>query len=193
MLFFQMPGRPRSSAASFAAFMAGAVFAVVTSIGLVEERSSSGSPRVALVANAFVTFGAILILGLVQRRVAVSGRAIWAQAFGAACGIGLVHLALRMGLVPAPSWLSERPAQFMNDAVAVFATLTIVWACARRLDLRLLVGALLVVTAYRVTAPLWHMDAAPHGFLFRVQDLVLAQFVAAALALPLYRQMTRAI
>ncbi len=164
---------------------------MVTSTGLVEERSSSGSLSVAVVVNAVVTLGAMLVLGLVQRRVATSGRALLPQALGAACGIAVVHVALRMGLLVAPSWLSERPAQFMNDAVAVFSTLGIVWACARRLDLRLLVSALLVVTAYRVTAPFWHVDVAPHGFAFPVQDLVLAQFVAAALALPLYRGMTQ--
>ena len=186
-----MRDRPRSSAAALTVFVAGAAFAMVTSTGLVEERSSSGSLNVAVVANALVTLAAILVLGLVQRRVAISGRTLLPQAFGAACGIAVVHLALRMGLLVAPSWLSERPAQFMNDAVAVFSTLTVVWACARRLDLRLLVGALLLVTAYRVTAPFWHLDVAPRGFTFRVQDFVLAQFVGAALALPLYRRMTR--
>jgi hypothetical protein len=186
-----MPDRPRSRAAALTVFVAGAVFAMVTSTGLVEERSSAGSLNVAVVTNAFVTFAAMLVLGLIQRRVDVSARALLPQAFGAVCGIAVVHLALRMGLLAAPSWLSERPAQFMNDAVAVFSPLAIVWACARRLDLRLLVSALLVVTAYRVTAPFWHLDVAPHGFAFRIQDFVIAQFVAAALALPLYRMMTK--
>jgi hypothetical protein len=186
-----MPDRPRSPTAALTVFVAGAVFGMVTSTGLVEERSSSGSLNVAVTVNALVTLGAILVLGLVQRRVATSGRALLPQALGAACGIAVVHVALRMGLLVAPSWLSERPAQFMNDAVAVFSTLTVVWACARRLDLRLLVSALLVVTAYRVTAPFWHLDVAPHGFAFRIQDFVIAQFIAAALALPLYRTMTK--
>ena len=46
------------------------------------------------------------------------------------------------------------------------------------------------MTLYRATSRLWHLDAAPHGFVFTVQDLVLAQCAAAAIALPLYRQMT---
>lgn len=164
---------------------------MVTSTGLVEERVSAGSLNVAVVTNAFVTFAAVLVLGLVQRRVDVTARGLLPQAFGAVCGIAVVHLALRVGLLVAPSWLSERPAQLMNDAVSVFSTLALVWACARRLDLRLLVSALLIVTAYRVTAPFWHLDAAPHGFAFRIQDFVIAQFVATALALPLYRTMTK--
>jgi hypothetical protein len=186
-----MLDRARSSAASLTAFVAGAVFAMVTSGSLVEERSSSGSPSVALVANALITFAAVLVLGLVQRRVALARRVVLPQALGAVCGILVVHLALWTGLLAAPVWLSERPAQLVNDAVAVFSALAIVWACAGRLDLRLLVGALLVVTAYRATARFWQLDVAPHGFLFHVQDLVIAQFVAAALALPLYRGMTR--
>ena len=75
--------------------------------------------------------------------------------------------------------------------MAVLATLTVVWACARGLDLRLLVVALLVMATYRATGRFWHLDAAPRGFLVSVQDLVIAQLVCAAVALPLYRWMTR--
>jgi hypothetical protein len=181
----------RSSTVSLTVFVAGAVFAMVTSTGIVEERLSSGSPNVSLVVNACVTFAAIVVLGLVQRRAPLSTRIILPQAIGAVCGIGVVHLALWAGILAAPSWLSERPPQLVNDAVAVFSTLALVWACASRLNLPLLVGALLLLTAYKITARFWHLDASPHGFLFRVQDLVLAQVVAAALALPIYRTMTR--
>ena len=186
-----MPPSARSSAASLTLFIAGAVLAVVTSGGIVEERLSSGSLSVAVVANAVVTFVAILVLAFVERRTPLSTRVVIPQILGAACGIVLVHLTLRAGVLAVPSWLSERPPQLVNDAVAVFSTLAVVWACARRLDLRLLVGSLLVVTAYRATAHCWHLDVAPHGFQLRVQDFVLAQFVAAALALPVYRGMTR--
>jgi hypothetical protein len=73
----------------------------------------------------------------------------------------------------------------------VFATLTVVWAFAKRLDLRLLIAALAVALIYRATGRFWHLDAAPRGFLVPVQDLVLAQLACAALALPLYGWMTR--
>ncbi len=73
-----------------------------------------------------------------------------------------------------PYWLAERPPQLVNDGVAALSTLLLVWACARRLDLRFLVGALVVVTAYRRTAWLWHLDLPPHGFVLRVQDIVIA-------------------
>jgi hypothetical protein len=71
-----MPDRPRSPAAAPTVFVAGAVFAMVTSTGLVEERSSAGSLNVAVVTNALVTFAAMLVLCLVQRRVDVSARAL---------------------------------------------------------------------------------------------------------------------
>ena len=176
----------------FTAFIASAVFALMTSICIVEERLSSGSPTVALVGNGVVTFGAIFVLALTNRGEPLLARTIAPQVLGAVCGIALVHLALRLGIVAAPSWLSERPAQFVNDAVAVGATLAVVWACARRFDLRLLLGALLLVTAYRVTSRSWHLDHAPHGFFLGVQDLVIAQFIAAVLALTVYRGMTGA-
>jgi hypothetical protein len=181
----------RASAAPLTLFTAGALLAGVASGGIVEERVSSGNPAVALVANAFVTFVAILVLALVQRRVSLSVAVVLPQAAGALCGIAFVHLALRLGFVAAPPWLSERPPQLVNDAVAVFSTLAVVWACASRLDARLLAAALLALTAYRVTSQHWHLDLAPHGFLLSVQDLVIAQVVAVALALPVYRGMTR--
>lgn len=172
-------------------FGAGLVLATVTCGGIVEERLSSGSPGVAVAANAVVTFGAILALGLVQRGAPFSNRAAVPQALGAACGIVTVHLALRTGLIRAAPWMSERPAQFVNDAVAVYSTLVVVWACARGLSLSLLVGALVALTAYRITGQYWHLDVPPHGFLITVQDFVVAQFVAGVVGLTIYRQLTR--
>jgi hypothetical protein len=169
---------------------AGVVLAGITCGGIVEERLTSGSPVVALVANGFVTFVALLVLGLVQRRDTTAWSFV-PQALGAALGILAVHGALRLGLVQAAPWMSERPAQLVNDAVAVFSTLALVWACARGLRLHLLLGALVALTLYRATAPLWHLDASPRGFVVPVQDFVVAQFVAAALALLVYRGVDR--
>ncbi|HTQ48555.1 MAG TPA: hypothetical protein VMI75_37620 [Polyangiaceae bacterium] len=180
-----------ASAVSLVYFVSGASLAVVTCGGILEERLSAGDPDVGLVANFFVTAASVLLLGLVQHRKRLAPPLLARQALGAAVGIVAVHLALRLGLVTAPRWLSERPPQFVNDVVAVFSALTLVWACARGLNVRLLVAALLVLTAYRATGRLWHLDAAPRGFVVPVQDFVLAQFVAAALALLVYRGMTR--
>ena len=132
---------------SGAAFLAGAALAVVTSGGIVEERLSAGSPRVGVVVNALVTFGSILTLGLLHRRAPLVAGVIVPQAVGAVLGVLGIHLALRCGWIAGAPWLAERPAQLVNDAVAVFATLTIVWACANRCDLRLLVVALAVLSA----------------------------------------------
>jgi hypothetical protein len=109
------------------------------------------------------------------------------QALGAVVGIVVVHLLLRREALGALPWLSERPAQFVNDAVAVAGFLALVWAVTDGLDAKLLFLAFAGVTLYRVTAPLWHLDHAPGGFQTSVQELVVAQFVGAALAVGLFR------
>jgi hypothetical protein len=176
---------------SGAAFLAGAALAAVISGGLVEERLSAGSLHVGAVVNALVTLASILTLALLGRRVPLGPGVVVPQVAGAAVGVLLVHVALRRGWITGAPWLAERPAQLVNDAVAVFATLIVVWACVNRRDLRLLVAALAIALLYRATGRFWHLDAAPLGFLVTVQDLVVAQFVCAALALPLYDWMTR--
>jgi hypothetical protein len=65
-----------------------------------------------------------------------------------------------------------------------------VWGCARNLDARVLGTGLVFVTAYVVTACRWHLDRAPHGFAATVQQLVAAQFLAAAIALAIFRVLT---
>jgi hypothetical protein len=172
-----------------AAFLAGAVFGAITSAGILEERLSAGSATVGMIVNAFMTFLSLLALGMIERRRS-SARVLLLQLLGATVGIASVHLALRSGWIAVPVWLAERPAQFVNDGVAVFGTLALVWACARRFDLRVLLLALVIVTVYRASGRFWHLDVAPGGFSVSVQDLILAQFGAVALALPLYRRMT---
>jgi hypothetical protein len=174
-----------------AAFLAGVALAVVTSGGLVEERLSAGSVHVGAAVNALVTLASIVILARVCRRAPLTPAVVVSQAVGAAVGVVAVHLALRGGWIHGAPWLAERPAQLVNDGVAVFATLTVVWAFANQLDMRLLIAALAVALVYRATGRFWHLDTAPHGFLVPVQDLVLAQLACAALALPLYGWMTR--
>jgi len=172
------------------AFLAGAALAVITSAGIVEERLSAGSVGVGLFVNGFVLLASILSLGVVRRRASGAANVLLAQTLGAIVGIAIVHLALRGGWIPRPSWLAERPAQLVNDGVAVLATLALVWACAHKLDLRLLVFALATVTLYKATGRFWHLDVPPGGFAVRVQDLVVAQVGATALALAIYRQLT---
>ncbi len=176
----------RSTAAG--SFGLGAVVAVAASAGLVGERMTRSAPPIVLLANAVVTLAAVLAIAVVMRRPK-EGRyapaAIVPQVAGAVFGIAAVHLAVRaVGTAP---WLSERPAQMMNDAVAVFGLLAIVWACAHQLDARVLVAVLACVTLYRATSPLWHLDRAPGGYAISIQQLVVAQLVAAALALGVFR------
>jgi hypothetical protein len=186
-----MTPRPLSSPALASLFVAGAVLGLVVSAGIIEERLSTGSPAVALVVNAIVSASALLVLAFVQRGRRLTSEVVVTELLGVVTGMVLIHLAVRGGLVRAPYWFAERPLQLVNDVVAAFSTLLLVWACARELDLRFLVAALVLVTAYRATSGLWHLDLPPRPFSLKVQDLVIMQFVGAALALPLYRHTTR--
>ena len=191
------------------AFGAGLLLALATSGGIAGERISRGAPNVALFANVIATLAALVAVIPTMRRALVSFAeqrdtesarggsfrvarlhplaVLVPQILGAAAGIALVHLVLRSSSLGALPWLSERPAQFMNDVVAVSGLLALVWACANGLDPRLLVFAFIGITLYRATAHLWHLDHAPGGFQMSVQELVVAQFVAAALALGVFR------
>jgi hypothetical protein len=181
---------PGPSHAPVAPFLTGAGLALVTSGGLLEERLSPGSAQWGFVVNTLVTVAAVGLLVLAQRGSATHGTqgGRMAQAAGAAVGILVVHAALRLGWVADAPWLTERPLQLVNDAVAVFATLGVVWACAEEaIDLGLFAVAITVVILYRATGRLWHLDLPPQGFRVPVQTLVMAQVAAAALAVALYR------
>jgi hypothetical protein len=171
------PSHPRR----LEALVAGTALGLVTSGGIIEERLSFGSLFVGVVVNAFMTLASFMTLCLVERRARVP------EAIGAVVGILLVHLALHLGWISAPPWLTERPLQLVNDGVAVFATLMLVWGCAQGFDIRLLLVALVALTLYRVTRGFWHLDMPPHGFAIPVQDLVLAQCGAVAVALLFFR------
>jgi hypothetical protein len=160
--------------------------ATLVSGGILEERLSGGSVNVGLVVNALMTLMAIVTLSVIERRGVRSVRVLVLQVAGAAVGILAVHLALRLGFITGAAWLVEKPAQLMNDVVAVAATLAVAWACARGLSSRLLLAVLVLLTAYRATARLWHLDAPPAAFHVTVQDLIVAQLVAVALALGVY-------
>jgi hypothetical protein len=186
-----------SAGKTAAGFGTGLLLSLAASGGIAGERVTRGAFTVALLANALMTAATLLVVLLMMRGLraqaderSARGRALTVlvpQGVGAVAGIVLVHLVLRreaMGNLP---WLSERPGQFVNDAVAVAGFLALVWASADGLDARLLVLAFLGVTLYRLTAPMWHLDQAPEGFHTSVQELVVAQFVGAAIALGLFR------
>jgi len=175
----------------------GLLLGLVTSGGIAGERITRGAIGAALVANAAVTLVALFAIVPTMRRMLVSfgdgerARTIHPlvvlvpQIVGAAAGIFVVHFVLRREALGALPWLSERPAQLVNDAVAAAGLLALVWASANDLDPRVLVIAFIGVTLYRLTSPLWHLDAAT--FHTSVQELIVAQLVAAALALGLFR------
>lgn len=184
------------------AFATGLLLALATSGGILGERLSEGSVQVGLLVDVAVTAMSILALVVTvqpialtlglrsqspgQRRMFASAVAIL-QVLGAALGIAIVHAAVRGGWVGTLPWLSERPGQIVNDSVAVFAILAVVWAGARNLDARPLVLALVVVSLYLATSGRWHLDRPPHGFAATVQQLVVAQFIAVAFAMAVFR------
>jgi uncharacterized membrane protein YeaQ/YmgE (transglycosylase-associated protein family) len=170
------------------AFSAGLLLAVTASGAIAGERVTLGRLAFGLLANAAATFAVIVVASTtMHRRGALA--ALIPQVLGAIVGVAVVHLLLRREALPGAPWLSERPAQLVNDAVAVSCLLALAWASARDLDVRLLVLAFLVVTAYRVTASMWHVDQAPGGFQATVQQLVVAQLVGAAIALAVWRSL----
>lgn len=170
---------------------AGFLVAIATSGGLVGERLSEGDLRVAVVMNALITSVSVFALFLTARwDGARPGQFFFRQALGALLGIGLVHLVLRGSLLGAP-WLSERPAQLVNDLVAVFGALVLVWAASRRVDARVLLVGVGLVSAYRASASHWHLDQAPHGFVLTIQQLVVMQLFGVALAMIVFRAVSR--
>jgi hypothetical protein len=195
-----------------ASFFAGALVTVTTSGGMLWERLSFGDPGVASAVGGGMLLSASLLLLLTQRvrvlafRLAfdslrtsplftqqrLEGHVIYrmrgstflaAQLAGALTGASTVCAATHLGPLAATNWLSANPALLVNDVVAGGAILLLVWAIARNLDTRLLVTALLVLTAYHFTEGKWHVMGAPRAFLVTVQRALLVQFVAIALAL----------
>jgi hypothetical protein len=160
-------------------FTSGFAVAMIACGGILAERLTRGDIRVAFVAQLLLTATLLVVVRLGASRTAT-------VVVGAVLGIVLAHSVVRSSPIAALPWLCERPAQLVNDAVAVFAPLAIVWASSRRPPNTLVVAATLVlVTAYRATASVWHLDAAV--FSYSVQDLVTTEFAGSALGVAAFR------
>jgi hypothetical protein len=177
------------------AFGVGLVLALASSGSIVLERVvATGSARFAFASSVLVACISALAFGVTlrsQSAIFLFGSAlarlrtlllVATQLGGVAIGITLTHLALqRFGTA---TWLSEGPRQFVNDAVANVAIVTVMRACgARSFSSAALAVGLALVTLYSLTASLWHVDRPPHPFEVGVQQLVLSQVVSAASAL----------
>jgi hypothetical protein len=181
------PGQQAPSSSDRVGLIAmGTCIAFVTAGGILGERLSCGEARFAVVANIFVTASALLT-GRLLRRGQRRLDELPMLAVGGGLGIGVVHLAVHLGRAHVPLWLNETAPQLVNDGVAVFSVLLLVWSCAVDLNPAALVVVLLLLTVYRVTGNVWHLDAPPRGFDVRVQTAVVAEVVAAAVALGAYR------
>lgn len=164
-------------------------FALVACGGIAAERLSRGDVEIAFLAHLLLTVVALAVMmtepstSSAQRGLARIG----AQFIGAVAGIVVAHALLKPFVTGLP-WLSERPAQFVNDAVAVFASLAIVWAASRRPPrTAVLVAALVLVTLYRATGTFWHLDAA--RFAWSVQNFVTGEVAGLALGVAAFRFM----
>lgn len=165
--------------------MAGFAVALVACGGILAERLSRGDVAIAVVAHVLLTVAVLAVMRGGHREDGSTSQ-LGAQAVGAILAIALAHGLLRTSGLGAEPWLSEHPAQFVNDAVAVFAPLAVVWAANRRPPSTvILVATLLVVTAYRATGFMWHLD---HGsFAYSVQDFVTGEFAGSAVGVATFR------
>ena len=178
--------------------------AVTVSAGIVCERLLGGNVHAALVVDVLVLFAGVIAASLTSRPLNVTLAAVSftgavtrlrstvivvPQLLGIACGIGMVHLALKHSGGQALGWMSECPAQFVNDAVAAVGTLVASWVCASRpLRWGLLIQMLGMLLLYGATRQHWHVDRAPFPFQTSIQDLVVAQVIAASTGLLAFRR-----
>jgi hypothetical protein len=196
--------------------IAGIVFAAVTSSCILAERLARGDSRVALWASATVASAAMIVLALTLRPFrtrfgaerSIAGvalhrvravSAILAQSLGALLGVMLVHFVLRACLLEGRPWLCERSPQLVNDLVATFGALLLVWGAAHRpLGALASIAAVGIAVAYAVTSSHWHLDApvlpavrsllgASRGVSVSVQSSVLAQLACIAVGVGAFR------
>ena len=182
------PDARSSPPGMWAGLVTGFAVAMVACGGILAQRLSRGDIRSALVAHVLLTITILVVMR--SERVRTENEALPSrlatQFLGGTAGIVLAHWLLRSSGWGAVPWLSEGPAQFVNDGVAVFAPLAIVWAANRRPPSTVvLVSTLVLVTAYRATGFLWHLDAA--RFSYTVQDFVTGELAGSALGIAAFR------
>lgn len=154
--------------------------------GVLAQRVSRGALDVALLAQTVTTVAALCVARPGSAREFGFG----AHAIGGATAILVAHALLRSSSVADSASLVERPAQLVNDAVAVFAPLAIIWASSRRPPSTLALAAtLLVVIAYHASGSTWHLDGGE--FEHTVQDLVTAQLGASTVGVTALRVVIR--
>ena len=184
-------------------FAVGLVLGGASSSGVVAERLSIGNLQWAGVATATLLVLSVVAVALTALPLSMSFEdadsgareqfrptlMLAAQVGGALCGIALVHGLLRASNTHALAWMSNSPAELVNDVIATAGVLTAVWACATRGPrVDWLWSMLCVLLLYRQTTPHWHLDHPPHVFQVTVQELVAAQFVALATGLLAFRR-----
>ena len=187
--------------------LSGLLLGVIVSGGILSERLTLGALPWGSLAAGLATVSAIIVARVALRRrqilwleAGLEGGTepllVWqlrpvvvlfAQAIGAGIGIVIIHATLRFGPFPAPGWLSEAPAQFVNDGVCTFGLLALAWAWARNLDVIPLVLILALLASYLASASHWHVDQPPAAYQMTVQQYVVVQCLGSAFALAFVR------
>jgi hypothetical protein len=191
------------------ALVQGFALACATSGAIVADRLSCGAFRVVGPSTVLAAACTISLLSLTRRRVTPAAPPLgaagpWrsrglAQMAGAVLGVSLVHAALRAAPFAGAAWLCERPPQFVNDFVAAFGALAVMWTCADQpVGGAASLLALAVTACYSFTAPRWHLDpwACPltRGLdsCVSVQLAVLVQLAATAVGARVLREVSAA-
>lgn len=180
-----------STRAQIEAFFAGGGVALAVSGGLVAARLTLGGAEMAVAANLVASVAAVLAFRLAARAERRSpGDTVLVPAVAGVLGATLlVHACVIAGPYRTHAWLAEGPRQLVNDFAASFSILLAAWACAKRSTVLALVVVGGLLGAYRMTMPLWHLDTALFHAI-TVQQLVLAESIAALFAIVIFRAAT---
>jgi hypothetical protein len=188
--------------------LAGLILGTISSAAILADRIARGDSWVVMTTDAVVAASAVVVLAITFRwsfesfrpdagaSAQAPGRllgAISAHAAGAVLGVLLVHLALHSSPLRACQWLCERPPQLVNDFVAAFGAIALIWTCARQpvgaLSSLLVVG---IAVIYSFTSSRWHLDAWGDALLrgsqrsISVQTAVLVQLAATAVGVSVF-------
>ncbi|HEX7667056.1 MAG TPA: hypothetical protein VF407_21145 [Polyangiaceae bacterium] len=171
-----------------AGFASGLLAAGAVSGGLAAARLTLGDESAAFAANLAASLAAVILFTVAvrARREDFVSLTLVPQVAGVLCGTLLVHAWLIEGPYQTHAYLSEKPRQLVNDFVASFSILAAAWACARRSVVIGILAVVVLLVAYRLTTPMWHLDGGLFGAI-TVQQLVLFESLAALVAVLIFR------
>lgn len=145
------------------------LLAAVVGSGIMADRLSGGNDGIALLANSIATGAALVVLievfgplsgaqfnPAVTLALAGTGRQPWghvapliaAQLIGGLMGVGLAHAMFDLPMLQISGKIRTGPGQWLSEAIATFALLTVIFAALRqKAEARLPYSVALIVTA----------------------------------------------